>query len=97
MTRLHTRIAGLLVAGLLTACSSTMPQTAANLQPAATAEPTTEGSSAAATPTSPPLTPTPGEGPVTASMAQLNMDGERYATLGNPNAPITVVEFSDYG
>ncbi len=37
------------------------------------------------------------DGPVTASMAQLNLSAEPYATLGDPNAPITVVEFADFG
>jgi protein-disulfide isomerase len=37
------------------------------------------------------------DGPVTASMAQLNIAAEPYATLGDPNAPITVVEFADFG
>ncbi len=106
MNRLHTRIACLIVAGFLTACSSTMPQTAANVRPAMLPtvtpdQPTGAGmpatSAAILTPTSPPPTPTPGDGPVTATMAQLKMDGERYAALGDPNAPITVIEFSDYG
>lgn len=30
-------------------------------------------------------------------MAKLGIGGERYATLGDPNAPITVVEFADFG
>lgn len=37
------------------------------------------------------------DGPVTATMAQLNIAAEPYATLGDPNAPITVVEFADFG
>jgi protein-disulfide isomerase len=91
MSPLHRRITGLIVAGLLTACSSTMPQSAAvppDTQPTAAAE------RPSATPTAEPV---PSEGPVTASMAKLEIDGERYATLGDPNAPITVVEYSDYG
>lgn len=93
MSRLHRRIAGVIVAGLLTACSSTTPQSAAvppdtsTTATAASVEPTTE----------PTPEPAQSEGPVTASMAKLNIDGERYAALGDPNAPITVVEFSDYG
>lgn len=35
--------------------------------------------------------------PVTAMMAQLKLAGEPYATVGDPSAPLTVVEFSDYG
>jgi len=38
-----------------------------------------------------------GEGPQTASMAKLRIGGERYAALGNPEAAVTMVEFSDYG
>lgn len=34
---------------------------------------------------------------VTPMMQTLGITGERYATQGDPNAPITVVEFSDYG
>ncbi len=36
-------------------------------------------------------------GPVTASMAQVGIAGARYATLGDPNAPLTIVEYSDFG
>jgi len=36
-------------------------------------------------------------GPVTASMQQLNIAGARYAALGDPNAPLTIVEYSDFG
>ncbi len=35
--------------------------------------------------------------PVTSIMAELGLKGEQYAALGDPEAPITVVEFSDYG
>lgn len=47
-------------------------------------------------------TATPGlvetaDGPVTPSMARLRLAAEPYATLGDPNAPITVVEFADFG
>jgi protein-disulfide isomerase len=37
------------------------------------------------------------DGPVTATMARLNIAAEPYATLGDPNAPVTVVEFADFG
>lgn len=37
------------------------------------------------------------EGSVTPSMAELGIAGERYAVLGNPDAPITIVEYSDFG
>jgi len=36
-------------------------------------------------------------GAVTATMADLGIAAERYAALGDPNAPITIVEYSDYG
>ena len=35
--------------------------------------------------------------PVTTSMQQLNIAGARYAALGDPNAPLTIVEYSDFG
>jgi protein-disulfide isomerase len=37
------------------------------------------------------------DGPVTPSMARLRLAAEPYATLGDPGAPITVVEFADFG
>ena len=37
------------------------------------------------------------EPPVTAMMAELQLAGEPYAAIGDPGAPLTVVEFSDYG
>ncbi|GAC1365902.1 MAG: hypothetical protein NVSMB42_25810 [Herpetosiphon sp.] len=30
-------------------------------------------------------------------MQRLGIQGVRYAALGNPNAPVTIVEFADYG
>jgi protein-disulfide isomerase len=30
-------------------------------------------------------------------MAQVGIAGARYATLGDPNAPLTIVEYSDFG
>jgi protein-disulfide isomerase len=38
-----------------------------------------------------------GSGTVTAVMRKLDLTGEAYAALGDPRAPLTVVEFSDYG
>jgi protein-disulfide isomerase len=37
------------------------------------------------------------DGMVTWSMARLEVSGERYATLGDPVAPVTIVEFADFG
>lgn len=80
-----------LLALLLAACSSTtpMPQRAAErsdapppMTPAAATE-----QAAVAIP----------DGPITASMDKLQLNGERYAALGDPAAPITIVEFSDFG
>lgn len=52
----------------------------------------------------PVFTPTPIPTPVvsaagitTASMAQLGISAEPYATLGDPNAPVTIIEFTDFG
>jgi protein-disulfide isomerase len=36
-------------------------------------------------------------GPVTPIMARLELSGEAYAIAGDPDAPITVIEFSDFG
>lgn len=35
--------------------------------------------------------------PVTAVMEELGLEGEQFAAVGDPGAPITVIEFSDYG
>lgn len=93
----------LLLFGLiLSACASTAPT--------AVGEPTALSPSAAGTSTNPPVSGTAvatdagaehtgaeDEGIVTASMTALGLSGERYATMGDPSAPITLVEFSDYG
>lgn len=101
-----------LLALALAACSSTTPVQQRPTAPAVAALPTVtpqpaptlrskqELAPAAATP--PATAPTTGqagadEGPVTASMAQIPLSGERYAALGDPNAPITMIEFSDFG
>ncbi|MCS6887972.1 MAG: thioredoxin domain-containing protein [Chloroflexus sp.] len=44
--------------------------------------------------------PTPAittDGVITASMAQLGLSAEPYAVLGDPAAPVTIVEFTDFG
>ena len=38
-----------------------------------------------------------GDPAVTAIMAKLELAGERFAAQGDPRAPLTVIEFSDYG
>jgi len=37
------------------------------------------------------------EGPVTMRMAALGLAAKRYAALGDPQAPVTVIEFADFG
>jgi|GEM_PF-597896 len=55
------------------------------------------------TPTPPPPTPTDlplaftEDGPLTSPMARLGLKGETFAALGDPNAKVTIVEFTDYG
>ena len=100
----------LLAVLLLAACSSTAPPAARVAQPRMlptvtpeTARPAGVNTASEAVEPSEPgvvpdTTPTPiGEGPQTASMAMLRVGGERYAALGNPEAAVTMVEFSDYG
>lgn len=46
------------------------------------------------------VTPTPAiteNGVLTASMARLGLSAEPYAVLGDPAAPVTIVEFTDFG
>ena len=62
---------------------------------AATAQATT---ALTATPAAPAASVAAGAaGAVTPSMQQLNIAGARYAALGDPNAPLTIVEYSDFG
>jgi hypothetical protein len=35
--------------------------------------------------------------PATASMESLGLSGEHFAAAGDPGAPVTVIEFSDFG
>lgn len=57
----------------------------------------TTAQTATAQPTATPGVVETEDGPVTPSMARLRLAAEPYATLGDPNAPITVVEFADFG
>ncbi len=71
----------LLLVGVLSACASTQP-------PAA---------DPAAVPTASQTTPQADQAPMTPAMAELGLSGERYAALGDPQSPITMIEFSDFG
>jgi protein-disulfide isomerase len=89
--------------------TETLPAPLPSVTPAQPREPTATAAVIAlptaqtAMPSPAPLpSPTPGlvetaDGPVTASMAQLNIAAEPFATLGDPTAPITVIEFADFG
>ena len=87
-------------AGVARPTPTTVPPTAtATSAPTATRTPSSGAATSAATATSPAVeataeAPAP---PVTAIMAQLGLAGEPYAVDGDPNAPLTVVEFSDFG
>lgn len=79
------------------------PQATASATPSpinADPDPATNREESATVPSSAPAvdaTALAEDGPVTATMAQLGIAGEAYATLGDPNAPLTVVEYSDFG
>jgi protein-disulfide isomerase len=82
-----------------------LPSVTPILLPSATHAPIPASPTRTPTPTFAP-TPTPGlegaisfdaEGAITPPMAGLKLGGERYATLGSPEAPVTMVEVSDYG
>lgn len=91
---------------VLTACGATGSPTTGGT----TAGPTTVVGVLPSEGDPPPASGTPGEpiptptavveqntGPVTPIMQTLALTGEQYAADGDPNAPITVIEFSDYG
>lgn len=85
---------------LLAACSSTAPRALDAARPTETPAGAARSGAAAAQKSSAPAsiaTPSAQGGPVTPSMAQLQLGGERYATMGDPNAPLTMIEFSDFG
>ncbi len=87
-------------AGAARPTPTTVPPTAtATSAPTVTRTPSSEAAASAATATSPAgeVTSEAPAPPVTAIMAQLGLAGEPYAADGDPNAPLTVVEFSDFG
>ena len=64
--------------------------------PSASPEAARRGTAAATTPAST-ATSAAARAPATAMMAELKLAGEPHAAQGDPAAPITVVEFSDFG
>lgn len=91
MRRFRTLV-GLICTVVLAACSSTAPQATGIAAPTTPAAGSTTAVASTSADTS-----QASAGPVTPSMATLNITGERYSTLGDPNAPVTMIEFSDYG
>ena len=89
-------LAGLLA--ILTACGAAGTPGSSSMSAATAASAVTEivDEPAAATTTAVP-TPETDPPPVSAMMESLRLAGERFATAGDPDAPITVVEFSDFG
>lgn len=80
---------------LLAACSSTAPgATQSTTGSPAAAGASTNPAAASATAAS---TTEQTDGPVTPTMARLLIGGERHAAMGDPDAPLTIVEYSDYG
>jgi hypothetical protein len=105
------RLTILALALVLTACASTrpmadrpgeteppaLPTTTPGTAPAAP-RPTATSAPAAPAATQAPLALTEDEyGPVTPMMAQIGLSGERHSAVGDPNAPLTMIEFSDFG
>lgn len=92
MRRAWLLVIQLLIGTVLSACGATMPATSTgDASTSAAGDTSAPVSSAVATTQSLPA------GPVTPIMAKLRLSGEAYAAEGDPQAPITVVEFSDYG
>ncbi len=81
--RLIRRALPMLVALVLAGCAGTVDR-------AQMSDATTNPSPSAPTPTVPAL-------PATAMMVELDIAGEPFSASGDPSAPITVVEFSDFG
>ena len=89
----------LLAALALSACGATVPQSGQATEqatPVASTEAVRRGTAAATAPAGT-ATSAAARGPVTAMMAELKLSGEPHAAQGDPGAPITVVEFSDFG
>ncbi len=92
------RPALLLLAGLLaSACGATVPPAGSNQIIGMTTEPVETGVPAANGAETGAAANPADASPVTPMMAELQLAGEPFGTQGDPNAPITVVEFSDYG
>ncbi len=97
MSRRLFRSVLLVVALVASACQATVPESG-DASPSGTAS-----TPPLSTATTAPRISGPGEetagraAPVTTAMAELNLSGEPYAVQGDPNAPLTVVEFSDFG
>ena len=109
--RAHQLIGGVVLLGLLvlSACggvsdgqtggvpqtSDASPQTTASVTEAMT--PTPEMASEATSSVATTVGADSNFAPVTAIMEKLGVKGEQFAALGDPNAPVTMIEFSDYG
>ena len=98
MSRLRRTALPVGLLAILTACGAAGTPGSSSMSAATPAPATTEivDEPAAATTTAVP-TPETDPPPVTAMMESLRLAGERFATSGDPDAPITVVEFSDFG
>ena len=87
----------LVVALVATACQATVPESGDVRRPGtASTPPLSTATTVPRTSDIDEATAGPAA-PVTTVMAELNLSGEPYAVEGDPNAPLTVVEFSDFG
>ena len=88
----------LLLAGLLTsACGATVPPSGSNQIIGMTPEPGVTVAPGANDAQTGAASSSADASPVTPMMVELQLAGEPFGTEGDPKAPITVVEFSDYG
>ena len=92
------------------ACGATQPQagtmamapSATGSAPTPTSHPATAEATTSVAATTATTSGTAGAGagdgaPVTPVMAKLGLSGERFQAIGDPRAPLTMIEFSDYG